>query len=154
MEQLSMFSASVPYPETYDDVERFFRDFIFEGEKDDDVFEDKDTKAGKSYFFYGVKVFTFAPGEKGKVKFVLDCPTYELKQKITPDNIGNITEQLKQLKHTIFRNLTVEPFACCHEFKKCSKVGACLHPDDRFYNRCYYRENLEAGKNFFKEDET
>ena len=169
MEQLSMFCESIPYPNTFDDIDHLYKEYIFEGEKDEDAFTVKDRKDGKSksYYFYGKRLFTFQPdfGKGSKLKKVIKIPVETEKDGeiivdekikevlITPDELFSFLNELKETKHIIFRNLITESFACCNDFKRCSREGACLYPDDRFYNGCYYRTNLESGINFWKESD-
>lgn len=149
MEQISMFGPIISYPQTYSDVERMFYDYIFEGENDDDVFTYNDIKNGRSYFFYGEKVFSFYPSANGgpKIRLWLD----KKEKTVSLDELNNVLEELKMKKKAIFRETITEVFGCCNDFKRCSAVGQCLHQEDRFYNGCYYRENLEAGRNFYRE---
>jgi len=74
-EQISFFDSPVSYPKTFQDVDCLYMEYIFEGEKDDDVFTSNERKDGsRSYFFYGVKVFSFHPdkGKGSKLKVVKD----------------------------------------------------------------------------------
>ena len=155
MEQMTMFETIIPYPQTYADIDDLYRNYIYEGETDSDAFENEGPKDGsdkwRSYFFYGKKVFSFYPDLKSDAKFKL-----WIKGKNVPVKQSDLPQALKDLcalKHEIFRNTITEVFACCNDFKRCSAAGSCLHPDDRFYNGCYYRKNLEAGINFYKEVE-
>ena len=66
MEQISMFSEKIDFPSSYDDIEKIYQQYIYEGEKDDDVFTSGEIKQGRSYFFYGKKVFEFNPASVGK----------------------------------------------------------------------------------------
>lgn len=157
MEQLSMFSDEVRFPLTYDDVESLYRKYIFEGETDDDVFTYSEINRGRSYSFYGYKFIEFYPGSfkearigllefdaEGKKKFKKRKPS-----EFSVDQIASYLDQLKDMKRKIFRSLIIEQFACCNDFIACSDAGHCLHEEDRFYNGCYYRNNLEAGKIFY-----
>ena len=154
MNQISMFDSDViPYPQTYADIDTLYTEYIFEGETDKDTFTFSGPKdnsdSWRSYFFYGKKVFSFYPdrGKGSKFKIVRDKKNILVKESELP----SVLEELKQLKHVIFRNTIIEEFACCNDFKRCSSAGVCLYTKDRFYNGCYYRTNLEAGKVFFKE---
>lgn len=40
-------------------------------------------------------------------------------------------------------------FGCCSRFIECSDNRACVHADDPYYLRCYYRKHLEAGRIFY-----
>ena len=55
----------------------------------------------------------------------------------------------KLKKKEIFRTLGDTSFACCSAFVRCSDARECLHQTDIYYNHCYYRENLEAGRIFY-----
>ena len=44
----------------------------------------------------------------------------------------------------------VNRFACCSQYQKCSQAGKCLHEHPYYSKGCYYRENLENGKSFYK----
>ena len=55
----------------------------------------------------------------------------------------------KLKKKEIFRALGDTSFACCSAFVRCSDARECLHQTDIYYNHCYYRENLEAGRIFY-----
>ena len=88
MEQMSMFNAIIPYPKTYSDIFDLYRNYIFEGEADDDVFtcnppEDK-YASRRSYFFYGKKVFSFSPdtGKGSKLKIMKDKKEVLVKQQL------------------------------------------------------------------------
>ena len=56
---------------------------------------------------------------------------------------------IKLKKKELFRSLGDTSFACCSDFVRCSDARECLHQTDIFYNHCYYRENLEAGRIFY-----
>ena len=151
MEQLSMFSGDPLFPQSYDDIKSLFDEYIYEGEKDDDVFSWNDIQNGRSYYFYGQKVFEYRPASMGKPFIKLMDPS----SKITDENrlqLMPTLQILKEKKRSIFRNLITESFACCNDYRKCSAAGHCLHPDDRFYNGCAYRSNLESGRNFYREE--
>ena len=151
MEQLSLFEEEkIEFPKTHEDVVKLHAEYIDEGEKDDDAFTWKDTKNGRSYFFYGKKVFELVSGKSGQVKLRIQ-QNDEKAITLTPSS-PDLLEKIKGLKETkreIFRNLTVEEFGCCNDFERCSDALKCLHPENRFYNGCLYRKNLEAGKVFY-----
>ena len=155
MEQLSMFSDSIPFPRDYDDIQQLYEKYIYEGEKDDDVFTWNEIQKGRSYFFYGKKFIEFYPSLKTPYIKVIDRDDNKKYFKITPDSPAQLLEdtlaELKDRKRFIFRNLIDETFGCCNDYRKCSAVGHCIYPEDRFYNGCIYRTNLEAGRNFYKE---
>ena len=151
MEQLSLFSEDkITFPQSHEDVLALHACYIAEGEKDSDAFTWSDTKNGRSYFFYGKKAFEFTTDSSGKSKL-----------RIQQDNNKSITltsdspdllhymEMLKNMKRVIFRNLITDTFACCNDFERCSNALKCLHPENRFYNGCMYRKNLESGKIFY-----
>lgn len=41
-------------------------------------------------------------------------------------------------------------FGCCSCYIECSNAGYCLHKSNSKYEGCYYRKNLEAGRNFYR----
>lgn len=166
-QQTSMFSETTMFPKTYEDMQQLYEAYIYEGETDEDVFTYKELKTGRSYFFYGKKVFEFVPdsGKGSKIKKATvfkeigtdedGDPISIIKTKMVPisqDELMAFLEEMKQLKRVTFRGVITESFACCNDFKKCSAVGYCIHQKDRFYNGCYYRTNLEAGRNFYREN--
>ena len=154
MPQLSIFQDGILFPQTYSDLFSLYEKYIYEGEKDTDVFTWSDIKNGRSYAFYGKKVMTFIPSDTGKVKLKVNLPSGEagtLDSATTPEELLAWLEKLRLAKRTIFRNLIIEEFGCCNDFKRCSAVDKCIHSEDRFYNGCYYRRNLENGRNFYKE---
>lgn len=68
------------------------------------------------------------------------------------DNFNCLLETV--LNYTIKNYFPTHRFGCCIQYKKCSEAGNCLH-EDKFYSKgCYYRENLEQGKNFYLKDVT
>lgn len=158
MHQTSL--LSVPsWPETFEDIESLYREYIFENEKDSDTFSFSDIKNGRSYFFYGLKSFEFYPVQdnkpsKWRIPEYLINPDQVDKTKfisISPKKFdpATVLRLLKDLKRSIFRNTITEEFGCCNDFIRCSDAKACLHPEDRFYNGCGYRKNLEAGRIFY-----
>ena len=162
MEQISMFSESLVFPSNYEDIEKIYKEYIFEGETDKDVFTSSDLTSysvpyGKSYFFYGQKVFEFIPPAKKKSKltvFRLDDSKIVLTPSSSMVELLAAFAELKTMKQEIFRNLNTEPFGCCNDFIRCSDVHECLHAEDRFYNNCMYRKNLEAGHIFYGKNAT
>lgn len=167
MYQESMFESSAPlrFPRSVADVEVLWRDHIREScDKDADAFTSTSTANGASFFFYGVKVFEFALNLSGKPRMKLPG---DLLMSIRPqrdglledrfyafsdpsdDEMNHLTDALRERKRYIFRHTVTETFACCNDFMRCSDHRACIHPDDRFYNGCQYRENLEAGRIFY-----
>ena len=151
MEQLSLFeNKKIPFPVTHDDIVKLHEQYIAEGETDSDAFTWSDTKNGRSYFFYGKKAFEHIIDSKGKAKLKIqqddDKPIM-----LTSDssNLLLYLEKLKEMKNNIFRNLNTDTFGCCNDFIHCSDALECLHQNDRFYNGCMYRKNLEAGKVFY-----
>ena len=147
-----MFSDNANFPCSYEDIEKIYNEYIYEGETDKDVFTSKELKQGNSYFFYGKRVFIFIPPSEGKSKltiFRLDKTSYVLTPTSSTDELLAAYNELKEMKKVIFDNLNSEPFGCCNDFIRCSDALHCLHSDDRFYNNCYYRKNLEAGKVFY-----
>lgn len=151
MEQLSLFDDS--WPQDYDTLEGILRPFLDEGEIGEDLFTSSTLKTGRSYFTFGKKVFMFTPAKEKKAA-VYKLPSEDDPKKfVTIDPVAMTFGEFKQLlletKRSVFRGLVSDKFACCNSFKQCSNAGECIHKDDRFYNGCYYRQNLEAGRIFF-----
>lgn len=161
MEQLSFLESSVPYPSSFEDIQSLYERFIYDGETDDDVFTWNEIQSGRSYSFYNEKVFEFIPKSNGKSRlkipgrlFPSECSKkeknyYVLDPAVMPFTISELLAILKSEKERIFLELNVEQFGCCNDFLRCSDAKACLHTDNRFYNGCMYRKNLEAGKIFY-----
>lgn len=165
MEQMSFLNANIPFPETYEDIQNLWDTYISEGDTDEDAFTSKSTVYGASYSFYGEKAFEFKPGSQGKSR--LRLPTW-LMLRLFPEKEGTLKEDsyytvksldthqmelllafLREKKNDIFRNSMSHWFGCCHDFRLCSDAKACVHQDDRFYNGCMYRTNLESGRIFY-----
>lgn len=164
--QVSLFGDTVPFPQTYDDVFDMYYAHIIPPSPDDDAFTSSDKElslGGKSFFMYGQKVFEFVPGEKPRfrisgetMKKIEPAKSYEEEKWyiFSADQANDTTMRLfiSALQETInyiFRHLISETFGCCNDFIRCSDAGHCLHLQDRFYNGCGYRENLEAGRIFY-----
>ncbi len=164
--QLDMFSSPVSFPHSYEDIDQLYCQFLKKEKEDDDAFSWNTLQSsdGRSYSFYGVKVFEFYPGEKAKFRILgsmvnelglseetkkgMSFYTYSEKNMNT-EQLLSFINALKKEKGIIFRNTITERFACCHDFMGCSDAKQCLHPDDRFFNGCEYRKNLEAGRIFY-----
>ena len=156
MEQLTLTNELISFPQNYNDLQSLYEKYIYEGEKDEDVFTWSEIKSGRSYYMYGKKVLEFITGEFHKAKIKIypinqEEKPYTIKSSASSDDLLTTLTKLKEMKKKIFRNTIAEQFACCHDFKNCSAVGACIHQDDRFFNGCIYRSNLESGRNFYKE---
>lgn len=157
MDQLSMFDNDISFPLTHEDVVALYEKYIREGETDPDVFTFSDIAKGKSYKFYGEKVFEHRPGTLKTARLCLAVEDEDGSKKFpvrkasdfTPDQLLAIMEDLKRKMQELFLTLNVEKFGCCNDFIACSDARMCLHQDDRFYNGCYYRKNLEAGRIFY-----
>lgn len=152
MEQLSLFDEE-PWPQDYDGLEASLRPFLDEGEIGDDLLTFSTLKSGRSYFTFGKKAFMFTPA-KDKKAAVYKLPADDDPKKFVPVDPGSMSfGEFKQLlleaKRAVFRSLVSDKFACCNSFKECSKAGGCIKKNDRFYNGCYYRKNLDAGKVFY-----
>ncbi len=164
MEQMSFFDEKkIPFPLTHEDVLKLHKQYIDEGEKDKDAFTWNAIQNGYSYYFYGTKVMEHTVSPSGKVKF-------SIKQKFGDEDgegdkgkfiaipsdadILYYMELLKKAKRIIFRNTITETFACCNDYERCSDAGKCLKTEDRFYNGCLYRKNLEAGRIFYGKNKT
>lgn len=162
MEQMSFFDErKIAFPLTHEDVLTLHKQYIDEGEKDEDAFTWKPITNGYSYYFYGKKVMEHTVTSSGKVIFRIkkefgnedesggedDKVKFE---RILPDaNLAYHMERLKKAKQYIFRNTITDTFACCNDFERCSDALKCLKPEDRKYNGCLYRKNLEAGRVFY-----
>lgn len=165
MSQVSMFDM-ITIPESFEDIDRLL-ERVREEETDEDLFSFSDTSAGRSYSFYGTKVFEFLPKKNGKGSGKIKaCPEIlialgqatagEAKQTAfsvvamnTENDVIALIEALKVRKRYLFRNLITETFGCCNDFMRCSEAECCIHQNDRFYNGCTYRTNLEQGKIFY-----
>lgn len=151
MEQISLFEdEKIAFPKSHDDIVKLHTEYIAEGETDSDAFTWSDIKNGRSYYFYGKKVFELTTTSSGKAKLSIQ---QDNEKPITltadsPDLLDHI-KVLKEKKKEIFRNLITDTFGCCNDFERCSDALQCLHPEKRFYNGCMYRRNLEAGKVFY-----
>ena len=151
MQQISLFSEScIAFPASHEDILMLHTQYIAEGETDPDAFTWSDTKNGRSYFFYGKKAFEFVTDipSKAKLRIQQDNGKPIVLTSNSPDLLHYV-EVLKNMKREIFRNLITETFACCNDFERCSDALMCLHSQNRFYNGCVYRKNLEAGKVFY-----
>ena len=162
--QVSMFDEFVEFPRTFDDIQRIWKQYIYEGETDVDAFTQSPVKDGYSYSFYGVKAFELDVYDNDKVKLKLPddimlelFPTRKnLKEgqfyavsNLSASEMIQLIALLKKRKRITFRNTVTETFACCNSFLQCSDAKECLHAKDRNYNGCYYRKNLEAGRIFY-----
>ena len=83
--------------------------------------------------------YRYSPGSSGNQYFVFD-------QRF--ESVAFL-DWSKLKKKEIFRALGDTSFACCSAFIRCSDARECLHQTDIYYNHCYYRENLEAGRIFY-----
>ena len=154
MQQLSLFQNSVQFPESYSELFSLYEKYIYENEKDLDVFTWSEIKNGRSYCFYGKKVMEFIPSETQKTRLKILLPNGEqivLDSSTTSETLLSWLDKLKEAKRIIFRNLITDEFGCCNSFRICSDKGECIHQDERFYNGCYYRKNLEMGRNFYRD---
>lgn len=164
MPQISMFEMN-SIPETYEEIDQLL-ECVREGETDSDLFSYNETSTGRSYSFYGTKVFEFVPkkGKTGKsklkvcteIKSALEHTelsgnkiTFSTISLTTDDDVRLLIEALKTRKHYIFRHLITDTFGCCNDFMRCSDAERCIHQTDRFYNGCIYRTNMEQGKIFY-----
>jgi hypothetical protein len=153
MDQMSFFNIPA-FPASYDDVDSLYREYIYEGETDEDAFTWSEIKDGRSYFMYGKKVIEFYPdsGKGARLRvFPLEpgAGARVLRSGLAHTDLMPVLDELKQMKRTIFRSTVTEVFGCCNDFVKCSDQKQCIHPEDRFYNGCMYRTNLEAGRIFY-----
>lgn len=157
MEQLSLDdflsgAPSISFPLTHDDVMIFLNSYIREDETDSDLFASREIGKGYSYYIYGTKVLEHKPGNKKTASLrVREDSKYKLYKpdQTTPEQMTEIIEHLKSLKRELFLEMIPETFGCCNDYLACSDARACLHSDDRFFNGCGYRQNLEAGRIFY-----
>ncbi len=160
MSQMSMFDTPLTHLKTYKDIDTML-ELIREGETDEDLFSYNEITGGRSYSFYGTKVFEFC-SEKDKKQArikVAQCVLASLGQETTqpfaayainsPEDLSLLMQALRERKRYLRRNLISETFACCNDFMRCSDAGACIHQEDRFFNGCTYRQNLEQGRVFY-----
>ena len=162
--QISMFNDELIFPKSHEDVLNMWKRHIFEGEKDADAFTYNKVKEGYSYSFYNLKAFELDILEDGKVKLKLpDDIMKELHPQnkeykegqfytvsmLSPDEMQKLVILLRERKRVTFRQTVTYTFACCNSFVQCSDAKRCLHEDDRDYNGCHYRKNLEAGRIFY-----
>ena len=165
--QTSMFEKELSFPHTYVELDQYYDKYIRTTWEEADAFTWNPLLAdGRSYFFYGQKIFEFYPGNSAKAK--LKLPGYMLrklmieKPNMKDTTLYSVTEKdlsteqlqdafmlLAEKQKDIFRNTVTEIFGCCNDFMKCSDEKKCLYPEDRFYNGCQYRRNLEAGRIFY-----
>lgn len=164
--QMSFFD-NLAFPQTFEELLILYNRFLREENEDNDAFMWNElSTGGRAYSFYGQKVFEYYPGLNGKAKFklpgriILQLPLerkdyqtdafYTLTEKDTDEEtLVLIFQILRKEKQNIFRNTVTEIFGCCNDFIKCSDQKQCIHPEDRFYNGCMYRKNLEAGRIFY-----
>ena len=64
-------------------------------------------------------------------------------------SIVNYFEFMRKAKPVLFRELGTENMTCCNDYERCSDAKKCLHYGDVYYNRCYYRINLESDHVFY-----
>lgn len=160
MDQISMFEMNFNTLDTFEDIEQLLAN-VREGEMDEDLFSWNATSGGRSYSFYGTKVFEFIPrkSEKARSKLKVDpevlktmgieAKTFSALVIANENEMTTFIDALRQRKRIIFRSLISETFGCCNDFLRCSEAGSCIHQDDRIYNGCTYRTNLEQGRIFY-----
>mgnify|MGYP006916072407 CR=1 FL=1 len=162
-----MFEKQISFPHSYDDLDLLYQEHLKDAWEEEDAFKSNDLlNNGRSYSFYGQKVFEFYPGDGPKARFRLfgkdlralglgndktkDDALYTVSEKELNDVLlESFIDLLTAAKKKIFRNTVTEEFGCCNDFMKCSDARECLYPRDRFYNGCQYRRNLEAGRIFY-----
>lgn len=165
--QISMFGKGICFPHSYDEILILYNENLKDSWEEEDAFTWNDlSNKGRSYYFYGQKIFEFYPGEGLKARLKLigkDLRALGIeKENMLDDNLYTVNEAnlssdllealigiLSSRKKEIFRNTITEEFGCCNDFMKCSDAKECLYPQDRFFNGCQYRRNLEAGKIFY-----
>lgn len=163
-DQLSfLLSPDLVSPFSYTDIVSLWKNYVAEPEDDDDAFSFEPIASGYSFFIYGKKAFELQKSESlstlripGGLVRALDPSRCNLKAEnlyvftITQsDQLSVFIEWLRKLKRENFRALVSDTFACCNSFVQCSDAGHCIHENDRFYNGCYYRTNLEQGRFFY-----
>lgn len=163
-EQTSLFSSpSVSFPQSADDVLSLWNCYVREPEDDADSISFNPIKEGFSFFIYGKKAFELNPyADPPSLKLpgrALSSILHDHKHSspdnlhkvdsLTSDQLLSLCAFLKAWKKEIFRSLVSDTFACCNSHVQCSDAGHCLHENDRFYNGCYYRTNLEQGRIFY-----
>lgn len=163
MEQLNRHNIRSVFPQSFSDVEALWNDYLCEGEADEDAFTWNDIANGRSYSFYGHLAFRLTFTQRGLPRLQLPAMLYasiagtqEIEKdkfytvkELSPEQMELLCQQLLELKRKTFRETIMETFACCNDFNRCSDAKQCLHPDDRFFNGCYYRQALENGQVFF-----
>ena len=118
MEQISLFDETIiAFPKTHDDILKLYEQYISEGETDPDAFTWSEIRNGRSYFFYGKKVFEFVTDSSGNAKIRI-LQENEKPITLTPSSsdLLHYMEMLKEAKRIIFRNLTTDSFGCCNDF--------------------------------------
>lgn len=160
MDQISMHDTKPVTLDSFEDIDQLLAN-VHEGEKNDDLFSWNATSNGRSYSFYGTKVFEFVPRKSAKstsklkvspevLKIMgIEAETYSALTIATDADMNAFVDALKKRERFLFRNLITETFGCCNDFLRCSEAEACIHQDDRFYNGCTYRTNLEQGRIFY-----
>lgn len=91
-------------------------------------------------------------------KFLSDLPKDDLNNKQTPkygarvemDIVRQVDFFRKAVDYLISTQKPSHLFACCSKYKECSQAGKCLHEHPYYSKGCYYRENLENGRVFYK----
>lgn len=162
--QLSLFDNHFALPANHDDIFAMWSDYINPGTQDSDAFTWEEIKDGRSYYFYGTMVFHLVADSNGHFVFKLSGKVY---RQLT-FSCGNITDSsmhpirnlsynqwqevlrvLQSYHRQCFRSIIIDRFGCCNDHVRCSDAKSCIHADDRYYNGCQYRENLEAGRIFY-----
>ena len=163
-EQISLIlDQDIAFPQSDNDIQNIWNTYIHEEKDDSDAFSVESVSKGYSYFIYGTKSFELVQNKSGcslRLPGIIMSSLFPERQNLDDEKFYSInslqTEQMKALlallkddKHKLFRELITESFGCCNDFIKCSDAKHCIHEDDRFFNGCYYRENLEAGRIFY-----
>lgn len=170
-EQLSLFDPvddALPplrQPGTLADVQQLWNDWLEDGDTGADAFTWSATASGLSFAFYGTKVLELRTrasgtclGVRRRLKAQLftgttctddNADTFVTLPELDAEGMQRLVSVLKAEKERIFADLDAEPFGCCNDFVRCSDARGCLYPKERFALRCYYRQNLEAGRIFY-----
>ena len=118
MTQLSIDNLSFSIPKTYEDIDAILTQ-IREDETDQDLFSFNETKSGRSYSFYGTKVFEFIPkGNSSRIKVSSDIAlalgkpikqnsnqTFVQISLNSSEDIESLVDALKEKKRALFRSI-------------------------------------------------
>ena len=110
-----------------------------------DILEIRKGKSGDISFYFDGQLY---------IKFLVKKEALNTTKELFAELLSNHeSEQLsgnEALDYLIRIKRPVNRFACCSQYQKCSQAGKCLHEHPYYSKGCYYRENLENGKSFYK----